>query len=43
MVRRRISAVSNHEAAVPVAGPHPSRRLLVQAPQDEEIKLVVTQ
>jgi hypothetical protein len=33
MVRRRVSAVSNHEATV---RPHPSRRGEDAAPQDEE-------
>jgi hypothetical protein len=43
MVRRRVSAVSNHEAPGADSGPRPSRRLLAQAPQDEGIKLVMTQ
>jgi hypothetical protein len=33
MVRRRVSAVSNHEATI---GPHPSRRGEDAAPQDGE-------
>jgi len=43
MVRRRVSAVSNHEAPVCEFGPRPSRRLLAQAPQDEGIESVMTQ
>ena|SRR5216683_3766291 len=33
----------NHEAPGANSGPRPSRRLLAQAPRDEEIKLVMTQ
>src|ERR1700719_3192708 len=37
MVRSASSRVSNHEAV----GPHPSRRLASQGPQDEGIRLVL--
>jgi hypothetical protein len=39
MVRRRVSAVSNHEAPIWAAS---FETLLAQAPQDEEIKSVMT-
>jgi len=40
MVRRRVSAVSNHEAATVASS---FETLAPQAPQDEGMKLVVTQ
>ena len=43
MVRRRVSAVSNHEALVPVPGLVLRDASLRDAPQDEGIKLVMTQ
>jgi hypothetical protein len=43
MVRRRVSAVSNHEARVPISLATSFETLAAQAPQDEGIKPVVTQ
>jgi hypothetical protein len=40
---RSAKRVSNHEAPILILRPHPSRRLLTQAPHDEGIKRFVTQ
>ena len=40
---RPLRGVSNHEAPMPMSGPHPSRRAQERAPQDEGIELVVMQ
>jgi hypothetical protein len=42
MVRRRVSAVSNHEARVPISLATSFETLAAQAPQDEGIKPLVT-
>jgi hypothetical protein len=43
MVRRRVSAVSNHEARVSIFRATSFETLAAQAPQDEEKKPVVAQ
>jgi hypothetical protein len=43
MVRRRVSAVSNHAARVPISPAASFETLAAQAPQDEETKPVVMQ